>query len=71
MAAGACPASLFYQTLILLLAPEPKQFLVDALETYLKPVLVEVGASKVTEFHSLKHGAYYNLFFEQADEGEI
>ena len=53
VAAGSCPASLFYQTLILLLAPEPKQFLVNSLENYLKPVLVEIAALKATEFHNL------------------
>ena len=40
--AKPCPASLFYQTLILLFAPEPKQFLIDSLEYYLKPILIEV-----------------------------
>lgn len=40
--AKPCPASLFYQTLILMFAPEPKQFLIDSLEYYLKPLLIEV-----------------------------
>ena len=71
LAAGACPASLFYQTLILLFAPEPKHFLVDSINLYLKPKLVEVGSRDVTEFHNLRHATYYNLSFESANESEI
>ena len=32
---------------------------------------MEVGARQATEFHNLKHGAYYNLILEPANESEI
>lgn len=35
-----CPASLFYQILIVLFAPEPKQFLVES-KSYLRPTLFD------------------------------
>lgn len=59
-----CPASLFYSTLILMFAKEPKSFLVDALADYRKPVLLDREGNAV-EYQSLVHRGMYTLKFEK------
>ncbi len=66
-----CPASLFYQTLILLFAPEPKTFLLESSQ-YQRPALYEliVGGEKSEEvpFNKLQHRTHYTLVFEQLED---
>jgi hypothetical protein len=58
-----CPVSVFYQTLILLFAPEPKIFLVND-ERYLKPILyTDTEQTQVVAYKELKHRGQYKLKF--------
>ena len=59
-----CPVSLFYSTLILMFAEEPKYFLVDALADYRKPVLLDKDGNAV-EYQNLVHRGIYTLKFEK------
>ena len=54
----------------MLFAPEPKQFLVDSLDQYRKPVLVrsdDVHDREPVEFANIKHGEFYQLTFMKAE----
>lgn len=61
-----CPASLFFNTLIVLFGPEPKQFLHES-PNYLRPVLF-ISSSESNEevaFNQLQHRAHYRLVFQE------
>ena len=70
----SCPASLFYQVLILIFSPEPKTYLLDS-KQYLRPALYErFEGDKISEevpFSKLTHRAHYMLIFEQPSENEV
>jgi len=51
--------------------PEPKQFLVDNLDVYRKPILYEKDCSQAIDFQNLKHGTFYTLKFEKTQLADI
>ena len=55
---------MFYSTLILMFAEEPKCFLVDSIQEFRKPVLLDKDG-KVVEYHNLTHRGMYTLTFEE------
>ena len=66
-----CPATLFEQTLILLFAMEPKQFLIEASD-YLRPALffedqnnfdTDWHAEQEVKFWQLEHRSHYRIKF--------
>ena len=65
-----CPASMFYSTLILMFAEEPKCFLVDSVQEYRKPVLLDM-ASKPIEYQDLAHRGLYTIIFEETKKTQF
>jgi len=71
-AAQTCPASLFYNTLIVIFAPEPKQFLHESPD-YLRPALFLSDGDNNEEvaFSQLQHRNHYRLVFQEQSKNGL